>query len=355
MLVSIQILRAIAALLIVVLHAYISVVNRTGVVDPAYPRIEYGGFGVDIFFVISGFIMVVSSQRMFERPGAIGDFLARRLMRIVPLYWTATLAFAAAILAFSRSTELVTWSSLAHSLLFVPQDGTLGPIITVGWTLNYEMLFYVLFACALVLPRLYAVSAVTALLVALVVLDRAVSLPPPFSTWFEPIVLEFAFGMWIALMWRHGVKLGRLPRIALVAASFVAAGLLSWQVTPTGAERVLHWGIPAAILVAAAVLGPPIEAKGSVTRLFVYLGNASYSLYITHLFAILAVRAMVMRIPGFEALVPDWLYGVLIVVGSVAGSLVVYEAFEKPVHNRLMRWWKQRPAGREAALGGVRD
>jgi exopolysaccharide production protein ExoZ len=125
---SIQILRAAAALGVLLDHA-----GRW--LDVA-PIVDIGAAGVDLFFVISGFIMVYTSERLFGQTGAPQRFLARRIIRIVPLYWTLT-AFAALVLfGFGPNT--------LGSYLFIPTHR--GPILTVGWTLNYEMMFYSLFA-----------------------------------------------------------------------------------------------------------------------------------------------------------------------------------------------------------------
>jgi exopolysaccharide production protein ExoZ len=138
-LVSIQALRAIAALLVFWGHAILTLNPKEAA---EFPRL-YGPFGVDLFFVISGFVMVYSSERLFGRPGAPIKFFARRLARIVPLYWAATAILVWFVVPYA-STKAVL-----GSLFFVPHLPVEAPLLFVGWTLIFEMFFYVVFAIAL--------------------------------------------------------------------------------------------------------------------------------------------------------------------------------------------------------------
>ena len=169
---SIQILRAVAALGVVALHVSHEGATRLGARNPL-PDFSVGAAGVDLFFVISGFIMVYASDALFARAGAPAYFFTRRLARIVPLYWAATAAAVVCFVAFryAGALEQLSWQTFVASLLFVPwprPDGAMLPVHMLGWTLNFEMFFYVVFALALMLTRRNAVFAVTALFLALV-------------------------------------------------------------------------------------------------------------------------------------------------------------------------------------------
>src|SRR5215510_5466128 len=148
-LVSIQALRAVAALLVFWGHAINAV---TAEVAADFPPL-YGPFGVDIFFVISGFVMVYSSERLFGRPDAPIKFFARRFVRIVPLYWAATAILVWFVVPYA-STKAVL-----GSLLFTPRIPSEAPLLYVGWTLIFEMFFYTVFAVALLAKRRVAVVA----------------------------------------------------------------------------------------------------------------------------------------------------------------------------------------------------
>src|SRR5882672_247790 len=158
MLDSVQALRALAALCVVVYH--VDFVGR-------------GAFGVDIFFVISGFIICHVTAKDHD------GFLRKRLIRIVPLYWAGTLCLYCLGLVAPRLLQSEpTLSGLVNSLLFIPyakEGGRVYPILFLGWTLNYEMFFYALFACALALNRRLAPITVCAALVVLVAAGQPVA------------------------------------------------------------------------------------------------------------------------------------------------------------------------------------
>ena len=166
---SIQYLRALAALLVVFVHAQEQYPIGGRIIPSAF-----GLGGVDLFFLISGFVMTFTAA---QRPLTRLDFLKRRVVRIVPLYWTMTLATAGLIFvapALTRDSHFA-WSDLLTSLSFIPhynagKAGSISPIIKLGWTLNYEMFFYLVFAALLPLkPWLRTTSAllVFAVLIAL--------------------------------------------------------------------------------------------------------------------------------------------------------------------------------------------
>src|SRR5665213_2734258 len=150
---TIQALRAIAALLVVLLHAFETWGER---VDPAAPGVnwENGAAGVDIFFIISGFVMVISSRRLMAQAGGWLIFLRHRVVRIVPLYWLLTTlkVLAVAVLGGVVLRTSLDFGFVAGSYLFLPVTDSAGhfrPVLPVGWTLTYEFLFYLLFAAAL--------------------------------------------------------------------------------------------------------------------------------------------------------------------------------------------------------------
>jgi peptidoglycan/LPS O-acetylase OafA/YrhL len=333
---SIQMLRAVAALGVVALHIGHEGATRLGLCNPL-PGFSLGAAGVDLFFVISGFIMVYASDALFARAGAPAYFFTRRLARIVPLYWAATAAAVVCFVLFryAGALEQLTWQMLAASLAFLPwprADGLMLPVHLLGWTLDYEMFFYLVFALALTLTRRNAVFAVTALFLALAVAGRVFALPQPFAFWCDPVILEFCFGMLIALAWREGARLPRGAAALLVIAGFAAFALG----TMTGGwPRLVLWGVPAAAIVAGAVLAGPREG-GAITRVFVFLGDASYSIYLVHWLAILALTGLVAYLRLDIAAAP-WAYVAAHALFALAASVAVYLAFERPVTRALQR------------------
>jgi peptidoglycan/LPS O-acetylase OafA/YrhL len=187
---SVQMLRAVAALTVIVGHVQAQSILDTerfgGSFTPTH--ILPWGAGVDLFFVISGFIMVASSEKLFAAPKGNVTFLARRFARIIPLYWIfATLYIVLKFLAGSDGHPFPNWPDIVASYAFWPSDtfgdGHPRPFYTLGWTLNYEMFFYILFALFLAFPRDKAVACVTAALAAAVGLGLL----------FKPGFVPFAF------------------------------------------------------------------------------------------------------------------------------------------------------------------
>ena len=316
---SIQYLRGVAALAVVVFHA----------ADRAGSSFGVGAAGVDVFFVISGFIMWVVTSR---RPPHPGVFLLRRIERIVPLYWLVTLATAALAIAAPMAFPAMrpTLAHVGQSLLFIPHvapDGLIAPLIVPGWTLSYEFFFYLIFAALLFAPLRLRAWLVSGCLLALV-LARPLSDPSNalWATFTDPILLEFAAGVWLGWAWSND----RLPGPA-VAGLLIAGGLgaLAWTAVSgvdVAPARLLLWGAPAALLVTGCVaierhLGVP--AWPAMQR----LGDASYSIYLVHG---LAISAVVRLLRPLADLPPPVTFGASLVVG-VASGLVVYAVVERPL------------------------
>ena len=330
-LVSIQALRAIASLLVFWGHAINAVTSK---VAAEFPHL-YGPFGVDLFFVISGFVMVYSSERLFGQPGAPMTFFARRLARIVPLYWAATAILVWFVVPYA-STKAVF-----GSLFFTPRIPSEAPLLFVGWTLIFEMFFYAVFAIALLAKRRFAVVAgVTVVLICFSVVfapDWAgPSTQPPASTGIgylaDPIIIEFVFGMMIALVYRAG---GRLPMWATI--SLIAIGFIWLAATLSSLPRPYSAGIAAALIVAGMSLSSmPSPKRSPLIRGVVFLGDISYSLYCTHLlsfgFVAWIVTSLAMSPVGHA-----WTYmGAMLATGLVIAT-GTYFMFEKPTTNLLKR------------------
>jgi exopolysaccharide production protein ExoZ len=273
---SVQILRAIAALAVMFGHAW-PALAAYGAQD-AIPNFLLGAAGVDLFFVISGFIMVYTSDQYFGRILGSIEFFGRRLLRIVPLYWLCTTIY---IFVSYRLLDHVTIADIIDSYLFIPTSppngGWAQPVLGVGWTLNYEMFFYFWFACAVPFGRRSGVLGVSVILVALTFLQVS---EPPWTGWISSFLFEFIFGMAIALAMREGL---RIP--ISISVMFVIAGFALLVVTDPVANvsRVAGWGGGAALIVAGLVLAD--TGKSAAPRWLyplVLLGDASYALYLIH-------------------------------------------------------------------------
>jgi peptidoglycan/LPS O-acetylase OafA/YrhL len=258
---TIQALRAVAALLVVLLHAFETWGQR---VDPAAPGAGWdnGAAGVDIFFVISGFVMVISSRRLVDRPGAWLIFLQHRVVRIVPLYWLLTTIKILSVVVLGDVVLRTTldFNFVAGSYLFLPVTDSAGhfrPVLPVGWTLTYEFLFYLLFAAALAMRVDVLRIIIPGLgLTAVLALVRTEAWPA-WTILFDTIIVEFVFGVLLA---KWTLKGFRLP--PAIAAGLVFGGFALILTLPMVSEntRVLTWGIPAFAIVAGAVPLEPVVA-----------------------------------------------------------------------------------------------
>jgi exopolysaccharide production protein ExoZ len=339
---SIQYLRAVAALLVMGFHIGF-------VFGWDWPP---GAAGVDIFFVISGFVMwLVTTQR----PTPPGQFLVQRITRIAPLYWVITLVLAAAAIAAPQQFPTVepTIEHVVLSLLFVPHLSPSGggdPLLVPGWTLNYEMFFYAVFAVALLLPRAVRLLGLTVALGTLVILGILLPMSGPvLRTYTSPLLLEFLAGAWLGWAWIEG----RLPRRGVAQVLFVlgAAAIAGSQlVISLDLNRALIWGAPAVCIVGALAA---IERHASLPEipLLRLLGDASYSIYLSHLLTIVACKYVLSKlgidwwgVPIYQAVV---LY-LLVALTAIAVGLGCYWALERPMTRFLRRVGPRRIARAEA-------
>ena len=343
---QVQVLRAIAAASVAVRHAQHDAATlelQTGRTFQAWNPIPWSA-GVDVFFVISGLIMVHASQQLFAKAGGARLFLLRRIARIVPLYWfVTTLYIGVALLAPTfLNQDYVDFGFVIKSYLFIPAirpDGIVQPVYELGWTLNYEMLFYVLFAAAIALPMRWAVAALLATLTGLVVAGRLVTpLPEPFAFWTNPIILEFAFGVTIGMMCVWGLRPPGLAR-ACVAGMGLAALMLAaaFPEVSAGLPRPLVYGLPAALIVWGAALAPGGRRPEShAARWGAGVGDASYALYLLHPFVIRATRVIFWR-TGLTMFLGPWAYIALALAISFTAALITYRWFEKPLTRYVRR------------------
>jgi exopolysaccharide production protein ExoZ len=336
--VGIQILRFVAAMLVVVMHMTQAIsIHITGAGPDKYWAA--GSSGVDIFFVISGFVMATSTG---PSPFALEDrirsawiFLKRRFLRIVPLYWFYTLAKAAVLIALPAlaSRSSIDPTHLTASLLFIPAMspwGTVEPTLPVGWTLNFEMLFYGVFALAIALgaPRLrFCLLALVLFFVA----GRYFKDTVPLAFYAQSIVFEFVLGICIASYFPRLKDLPPLTGCVAVGVGLVLMFAFNWGYSN---DRLLTWGFAASFLVFGALWLEPWTAKKRLLKPLSFLGDASYSIYLSHTFVVPA-GVLAMRKMGFQELFVVAPTVLLAVVAAGCGS---YLWIERP----MTRWLKRR-------------
>lgn len=322
---AIQALRAVAALAVVVAHTggeFEGHLSLPGLM----PSFIHGGAGVDLFFVISGFVMVYSSERLFAQRGALRTFLIRRFIRIVPLYWLFTTVMLLSVLVRGFVASDASPTLAVCSYFFIPYprpSGPIDPLYGVGWTLNYEMMFYLLFACSLFMHRNMAIIMTSLFLLVMTIIHSRSSLSAQLAFLTEPVILEFALGMLVALIFRAGVTLPRTACYALLAAAATLSMYFLLTAPPT---RWLLWGLPSTMVVAAFTLA---ARPAYVPALFVALGNASYALYLVHPASNFVVRHAAQRGLFFNPATEPWLYLLCAICFSVLVASALYYLFER--------------------------
>jgi exopolysaccharide production protein ExoZ len=307
-LIGIQYARALAAMMVVVFHLQPQCL-RMGYAPPLWSGLAGG---VDVFFVISGLIMWITTC---DRETAPLTFLGRRLARIVPLYWMATsvsvvlMLLAPSVLQTARFDLPHVIASYAFLAWRNPGTGTFEPVVIPGWTLNYEMFFYLVFAVLLLVRRSRRLPLAVALFGALAALGTLTGAAR--ESWLgfytSPLMLEFVAGMVLGELHARSGWLDRLGQrgAALAIAGGLALLLAGPELAPT-LPRFVLFGVPAAAVVAGMLA---LDALGAVreNRLFLLLGNASYSLYLVHPFVLSALsqfwrKAHLDTLPGGLAL-----------------------------------------------------
>lgn len=348
---SVQILRGFAALGVVLSHSHSRYLRSfpedidTSVFHAIGNLKWIGHVGVDLFFVISGFIMVLVHFNDFEKQGASKNFALKRIKRIVPIYWILSfLALGILILRpdlfyYNRTLD-IEW--LVSSFLFFPlrsDSGITTPLIGVGWTLNYEMYFYLVFAVLLLFPRrvfLPAISAYFCLSVAVGYLLKPTNLFLIMATnW---LLLEFLVGCFLGFLYRKDIRMPFGPAVLCIVGAF---GIWTvWVITGAdgglgGFPRFIWWGVPAAILLAGIVMCPQISDRLHSKALVVF-GDSSYSLYLTHTFTLPAV-AIAMKWTGLVPYIPPDISMLLMTLACCVTAYFFYLLVESPITRFLSR------------------
>jgi len=338
MLVNVQALRGLAALLVVFVH--LEVLARLAGLPAGLTA--FGNCGVDVFFVISGLIMVVTTSGKKQTPQG---FLRNRLTRIAPLYWAITLVVFAIALIAPALLQNTTADPihLLKSLAFIPHergDGTMHPMVFVGWTLNYEMAFYVIFAAGLTLPNRLAGLALSIVVLVAAATYGQLAQPknPVLAFYTTPMILEFGAGMALgALFVRERLPKARawgVPAVILGAAALAVmlAGPWLWP----DVDRAAMFGIPAVVIVTCGLMAE--RAGLALNQGWIQLlGAASYSIYLSHFFCTQVVTKAAEKLAGFGPVAMWALVPVVFLLVAMVG-VFVHRRVELPLTDLARRW-----------------
>lgn len=314
---NLQALRGLAALAVVLFHVIETSAHQQRPVQGLAPLAGWGAWGVDLFFVLSGFVMVHVQQR---RARSAREFLADRLWRIAPLYWLLTLLLVLLqVLRPSLFNGALADTRLVLASLGFVAGPWLGhaPVLWLGWTLEWEMAFYALFAMGLLLPWRWGPAVCVAAGLSLLMALGA-----------DALGLEFLLGMGVAAL--HARWPCSRP-LAWALLALGAAGLLASIGQAAPAQRLWQWGLPCLLVVAGAVpLGQTRWAPGQ------WLGDASYSLYLIQALSIPALYRLLRQWPDLG---PDTV-ALAVIAGTVLAGLACHRFVERP-----MAAWRARRVG----------
>ena len=335
MILSIQYLRGFAALLVLLSHAAWKGQQYAG--DPL-GWFHVGASGVDVFFVISGFVMCHTTKRKHGQPFDVLRFLGHRFSRIMPLYWAlSTFALVAFLAAPGMVNSGGGHTDILKSYLLIPTDDKY--LIQAGWTLSYELFFYGIFAVGLLVSQVRGHVMTCVALVGLFAMGRVLEgdgggaplgALMAFST--DAILVNFIFGIALYHLHQHQVLPMRLVWLVLLVA-------LAWIVAVNQEivqirYRCVRYGVPAFLLCWGMTRMEDLFRRAP-SRVASYIGDASYSIYLVHPFA-LALSAVALKKIGLVS--PGWLFVTLSIAASVGAGFACYELIEK----RLLHFFRPR-------------
>jgi exopolysaccharide production protein ExoZ len=349
---SIQYLRAAAALLVVYCHSIDIQKNFGDLRQSHFFYLEnFGAIGVDIFFVISGFIISYISQTQSGANAAI-EFSKKRWLRVAPVYYVAS--FMLMLVFLYSGAGFLNKQSIIKTLTIVPllDSGTeaWSSIIAIGWTLSFEFLFYFLFAIAIASKAkrkdLFLISAVGTLVVAGMLFPERQQIQWSFLT--NPVSLEFCFGILLSMLYKSDVLVPQsLSWFFIATGIFLMVCLIVFgygDVADSGKTidssnsfiRVLLWGVPSAILSLGFIFLEKVSIRNYFSNRFVLLiGNASYSIYLIHITIFVLIAAFIKRVSFMKTIAFE--YGDALLFFNISFAVICGCLFHLGIEKPLLR------------------
>lgn len=342
---NLQICRGIAALIVLIAHANLIIDKNL-----------FSGFfiigwnGVDFFFVLSGFIVYYINSQYLGQANKFSNYLKKRLIRIFPIYWFYTLLVILAHVALLRVTgsNLVNWFdfntlNILKTFLLYPTNTSINemPIIPVAWTLSFELFFYIIFGICILLKRYY--PYIIGFWIIGIILFNIHLIDVPDNQFikmaFSDKNYEFLFGCFIAqLALTNKIITNRFLAILIL---FLGISLLfiSWinefqNLRFFPKMDAINFGLPYSLIIYALISLESSRIENRIKKIFVFLGDASYSIYLTHFIGIILLKSIVSKI-GLNTYIE---FTFIVVILTVIGSLC-YSYIEKPLLKHINNWF----------------
>ncbi len=297
-----QALRLLAALLVVIDHSILTLISKANfsIEDTFIEEFvgSFGTFGVSVFFAISGFIMIHTNRENFGSRNNAADFLVRRFVRVVPLYWLMMCVY---ILKLTFQNNAPSIEHIIKSFLFIPYldtDNIYSPIYGLGWTLNYEMFFYAIFAFSMIFSFKKGVVFFFSFFLLITFSHIYMSKPVDggfsvlFYFWTDPIILYFMMGALIGLLHPKFIKLGFVNKYSFRLGFFlilISMACLLVTVKQFSSNSIMYFTlmmICTLFVIMLCILGKDRNQNSIFANMLCFLGDASYSIYLTHSFLI---------------------------------------------------------------------
>ena len=336
----IQVLRGVASLLVVLLHTTKNVnekLNTTFLFD----FFSFGGAGVDIFFVLSGFIITYTSAKGLTNKEKLKPFVRKRIIRIYPTYWIIITGFLLLQILFPSFYRIpYDWgfNNFFATYLLLPNHAMVNG---VSWTLVYEIFFYLLFSLGFLIPNkkwfYYFLFAYSICIILLPVLGYNFE---DGNAWLNlisfPMNLEFFMGVLAALVIPGlNAKLAK-PLIIIGSTLFLLGGILSnnhFTLFNNAFNRVILFGVPSFLLI-IAVVKLEITKNVEAPLILLLLGEASYSIYLLHLPIVAAATVILAKLDISNGLILHISLLIIIAIICFVGILF-FKWVEKPIINKL--------------------
>ena len=312
----IQVLRFFAAFSVMMVHL---------------PIIGFGIWGVDIFFVISGFIMMYVTENNQK------NFLIKRIIRIVPLYWILTLGVFSIAIFYPDLLNNTTanFEHLIKSLFFIPFDKNGSghfPILFLGWTLNFEIIFYILFSISLIFSKKNKLILSSVFIVLFLLFNSFLSDKYFISaSYFDFIFFEFIFGMTAFVIWKkfkNKIPLNLFNHLIFLLFLFLTTFILNYFY----AIRSISYGVPAFILLIYFLF---FLNDKRFPKIFVTLGDASYCIYLLHPYIVQSFYK-IFEI-GKHGLIIESFFTMIITILVCLISILIYKLIELPINISLRK------------------
>ncbi|MEH2068462.1 MAG: acyltransferase [Nostoc sp.] len=334
-----QVYRGIAAILVVLCHAN-HILTREFNKNTLLQIFHFGWIGVDFFFVLSGFIIFYIHQYDIGKPNKLKSFIVKRFIRIYPLYWII-LASKILVSIFTSSKDTISQpgaDEIIKAFLLIPQDRSIleTNFIGVSWTLSYEIFFYCLFA-TLILLNTKICKAVIFIWIVGIILSFLNILPIGknfiLMFIFDEHNLEFVLGCLAAyIISKFKFQFKRLliyASIFILILSVINTKYGEYDVS--GISSLIAYGIPFTFLIIGSVY-LEMSSKINVPLILIYIGDASYSIYLTHGFFLNNISKFTSKLTKYNILsnyTSDNIIALITVVMAVVMGCFVHTYLEK--------------------------